>query len=144
MFEGETETELAPPMQERARNAGIVMRRPQMAPNTNLAHQATAYAKEKGLDGEFHHAAAKAYWETGVNLSDMAVLKVLAEEAGLDWAELEPRLNSGQYRQQVLDESEDAKAMGVGGTPTYMIAGELIPGDVSQEDLASAVRKASS
>ena len=62
------------------------MRRPHWSPNTSRVHEATAYASEKGLDGEFHHAAAKAYWEDGVDLSDMNVLKDLADESGLDWA----------------------------------------------------------
>ena len=143
VFEGETETDLAPHMQERARNAGIVMRRPQTAPNTSLAHQATAYAKEKGLDGEFHHAAAKAYWETGVNLGEMDVLQQVSQEVGLDWAELEGRLQSGHYRQQVMDEWEEAKAQGVNVVPTYVVDGEQLVGDVSLEDLEAAIRKAS-
>ena len=144
MFEGETETEVSPAMQERVREIGIVMRRPQWSPNTMLAHETTAYAKEKGLDGEFHHAAARAYWETGADLGDLAVLKETAEGCGLNWAELSSRLESGQYRQRVLQEHQDAKDRGVGGTPTYMIAGELLPGDVSLEDLREAVRKAAS
>ena len=118
------------------------MRRPQWAPNTELVHQATVFAKEQGLDGEFHHAAAGAYWERGVDLGDMAVLKEIAEGCGLDWAQLAPRLEAGQYRQQVRDEYEAAKSRGIGGTPAYLIGGELIPGDVSQADLAAAVQRA--
>jgi predicted DsbA family dithiol-disulfide isomerase len=143
MFDGETETDLAPAMQERARGVGLTMRRPPVAPNTSLAFQATLYAKEKGLDGEFHHAAAKAYWETGVNLGEMAVLQKVAQEVGLDWAELEGRLQSGHYQQQVMDEHADAKARDVGVVPTYVVDGEYLKGDVSLEDLQAAIRKAS-
>ena len=143
MFDGETETDLAPAMQERARGVGLVMKRPQIAPNTSLAFQATLYAKEKGLDGEFHHAAAKLYWETGANLGEMAVLQQVAQEVGLDWTELEVRLQSGHYRQQVLDEHADAKARDVGVVPTYIVDGEYLKGDVSLEDLEAAIRKAS-
>ncbi len=97
------------------------MRRPQWSPNTTLAHEVTAYAKEKSLDGQFHHAAAQAYWESGVDLGDLAALQGLVERCGLDWAELEPRLKSGYYRQQVLDGYEEAKGGGVTGTPTYRV-----------------------
>ena len=48
----------------------------------------------------------------------MTVLRGLAEESGLDWSELAHRLESGHYRQRVLEEYQDAKARGVGGTPT--------------------------
>ena len=143
MFDGETETELSPAAQERARVAGLVMRRPAWTPNTIPAHEATAYAREKDLDNEFHHAAAGAYWERGVDLSDMAVLKEIAEGCGLDWAELSPRLESGHYRQRVLQDYQEARDRGMTGAPNYLIAGELIGGDVSLEDLQKAVEKAS-
>lgn len=142
MREGETETEVAPAMQERARGVGLTIRRPSWSPNTMLVHEATAYARDKGLDDEFHHAAAGAYWTTGIDLSDKSVLQELAGKAGLDWNELSPRLDSRQYRQQVLDEYQAARDRGVTGTPTYLIEGELLPGDVSLEDLIAAVKKA--
>ena len=144
MFEGETETELNPGMRERANALGLVMRRPQWGPNTMLAHEATAYARENGLDDEFHHAAAGSYWSTGADLGDLAVLRGIAEEAGLNWAELGPRLESRQYREQVLQEYQQAKDMGVGGTPTYMINGEVVAGDVSLEDLRAALQNVAS
>ena len=116
------------------------MRRPQWNPNTLLAHEATAYAREKGRDGEFHHAAVRAYWETGVNLGDLAVLKGLAEESGLDWTELGPRLESGYYRQRVLEQYEDARRQGVGGTPTYQVqGGEPTFGNLSIDDLRALI-----
>ena len=144
MFEGETETDLNPAMQERARGAGLVMRRPRWSPSTMLAHEATVYAKERGQDGEFHHAAARAYWETGADLGDMAVIRRIAEGSGLDWAQLSPRLESGFYRERVLQDYQDAKRRGVSGTPTYWTGGELLRGDVSLEDLKAAVQKAAS
>ena len=143
MRDGETETEFAPAMQERASGAGLVMKRPHWSPNTIPVHEATAYAREKGLGGEFHHAAAKAYWERGVDLSDTTILKEIADESGLDWAELSSRLASGHHRAQVLQEDQDGRDRGVGGTPTYLIGEELIWGDLSLEDLNGLVEKAS-
>lgn len=144
MRDGETETEFAPAMQERASGAGLVMKRPNWSPNTMRVHEATAYAREKGLGGEFHHAAAKAYWERGVDLSDMVVLKEIADDSGLDWAELAPLLESGHYQEQVLREDKDGRDRGVGGTPTYLVGEELIWGDLSLDDLNGLVEKASS
>ena len=142
MFEGETETELSPAAQERARAVGLVMRRPSWSPNTMLAHETTAYAREKGKDDAFHHALAAAYWERGVDMADMSVIKEIAEGSGLDWSELSPRLESGQYRQQVLQEYQDAKDHGVTGTPSYLIGGAVLGGDISLDELHSAVQQA--
>lgn len=138
--EGETETELSPVWRERASELGLIMRRPQWSPNTLLAHEATAYAKEKGLDSEFHHVAARAYWERGVDLGDLAVLQGLAAECGLDWSGLAPRLESGYYRQRVLDQYQDAKTRGVSGTPTYQVEGaEPTFGNLGVDDLRELI-----
>ncbi len=143
MFDGETETELNPGMQERAREAGIVMRRPQWSPNTIMAHEATMFAKEHGLDGEFHHVVAAAYWENSADLGNIEVLEALAVSCGLDWKTLQPRLESGHYRQRVLDENQSARERGISGTPTYGVAGETHWGDLSVQQLRELIEAAS-
>jgi predicted DsbA family dithiol-disulfide isomerase len=116
------------------------MRRPQWSPNTLLAHQATAYARDQGLDSAFHHAAAGAYWQSGADLGDLSVLRELSRECGLDWSELKPRLESSYYRQQVLDQYQQAKALGVSGTPTYQVGGgEPVFGDLSIQQLRELI-----
>ena len=116
------------------------MRRPRWSPNTVLAHEATVYAKEQGRDGVFHRVAARAYWESGVDLGDLTVLKGLAEESGLDWSELGPRLESGYYRQRVLEQYEDSRQKGVSGTPTYQVEdGEPTFGNLSVDDLRGLI-----
>ncbi len=142
LFDGETQTELNPAMQERAKGVGLVMRRPQWSPNTLRAHEATVYAKEKGKDGVFHHLAAQAYWESGADINDLDVLKGIVEAAGMDWADLGPRIESGEYRETVMREYEAAKEKGVGGTPTYLIGGELHGGDVGIDELREAIKSA--
>lgn len=142
MFDGETETELNAAMQERAKGAGLVMRRPQWSPNTMRAHEATVYAKSKAKDEEFHHLLAETYWTTGSDINDMSVLSVAAKSSGLDWADLEPRIESGEFRSSVMQQYEAAKERGVEGTPTYEIGGELLKGDVSIDDLRDAIKSA--
>ena len=143
--QGETNTEVAPVWREKARAVGLPMRRPNIAPSTILAHQATLYAKDKGLDDEFHHAAVQAYWVTGANLGELSFLKEIANASGLDRDELAPLLESGHYRPAVFQEYQAAKDLGVGGTATYQIAGgEIAFGDWSIEDLRGAILRAKS
>ena len=141
LFDGETETELNPAMQERARGANLIMRRPQWSPNTLYVHEATLYAKEQGGDADdrFHHTAAAAYWESSADLGSLEVVRGLAETSGLDWAELGPRLESGYYRQAVLESNESARASGIGGTPTYLIGGWRKFGDLGVEELKTII-----
>jgi predicted DsbA family dithiol-disulfide isomerase len=135
LFDGETETELNPAMQERAQGAGLVMKRPQWSPNTLYVHETTLYAKEQGLDDRFHHVAAAAYWEKSADLGSLEVVQGLAESAGLDWAELGQRLESGYYRDAVVESNDTARASGIGGTPTYLVGGWRKFGDLSVEEL---------
>tara|TARA_B100001013_G_C24277709_1_gene311548 strand:- start:177 stop:512 length:336 start_codon:yes stop_codon:yes gene_type:complete len=105
-------------------------------------HEVTVYAKEKGRDGEFHHLAAQAYWGLGADINDLDVLKGIVEASGMDWADLEPRIESGEYRQTVMREYEAAKEKGVSGTPTYLIGDELHGGDISIDELREAIKSA--
>ena len=139
MFDGETETELNPAMQERAQGAGLVMKRPQWSPNTLYVHEATLYAKEQGLDDRFHHVAAAAYWEKSADLGSLEVVQGLAESAGLDWSELGQRLESGHYRDAVVESNDTARASGIGGTPTYLVGGWRKFGDLSVEELKTII-----
>jgi protein-disulfide isomerase len=41
-----------------------------------------------------------------------------------------------------MEEYEAAKELGVGGTPTYMIGGELHKGDVGIDELREAIKSA--
>ena len=129
-------------MQDRAKGAGVEIHRPHWSPDTKLAHEATTFAKEQGRDSGFHHILTKAYWTTGVDLADTSVLRDVAQQSGLDWDELSAKLESRQYLPGVIQERDAAKARGGGGTPTYLIGGELLGGDISQEDLAAAIKKA--
>jgi len=129
-------------MQDRAKGAGLEIHRPHWSPDTKLAHEATTFAKEQGRDSGFHHILTKAYWTTGVDLADTSVLRDVAQQSGLDWDELSTKLESRQYLPGVIQGRDAAKARGVGGTPTYLIGGELLGGDISQEDLAAAIKKA--
>ena len=61
----------------------------------------------------------------------------------MDWGDLGLRIESGEYRETVMKEYEAAKELGVGGTPTYMIGGELHGGDVGIDELRDAIKSAS-
>ena len=72
------------------------------------------------------------------------MLENIAESCDLEWSELSQRLESGHYRERLLQEDKDAKDHGVGVVPTYEIKGQVLPGDVSLEDLKDAAEKAAS
>ena len=104
-----------------ASEAGLLMKRPAITPNTRLSFEASEFAKEKGLFEEFHRACYRAFWEDGVNVGQVAVLKELGEQVGLDAQEMQERLDSGYYTAQVEAQHEEARVIGVQGIPSFIM-----------------------
>ncbi len=125
---GETGDRLSEPLGSRAEAEGLVMRRPSLTPFTLSSLEATEYAREVGKDEAFFGQTMKAYWKEGVDLGDMAVLKSLANRSGLDWEVLQPRLESGHYREQVLTQHREAVSLGIRGIPAFRIGNLLLTG----------------
>ena len=51
-----------------------------------------------------HKACYQVFWDEGQDLGDMKVLESVARRAGLDWSELEIRLEFQHYREQILQQ----------------------------------------
>ena len=125
---GETEDELSEPIRSQVREANLIMRPPQVTPNTMYALEATEYAQQHGKFMEFHHAAYKAYWEDRQDLGQLAVLSDVARSVGLDADELMERLESHQYSAQVMEQYQEALQYGIRGIPTFVVGNLLFTG----------------
>jgi predicted DsbA family dithiol-disulfide isomerase len=125
---GETEDELSEPIRSQVREANLIMRPPQVTPNTMYALEATEYAQQHGKFMEFHHAAYKAYWEDHQDLGQLAVLSDVARSVGLDADELMERLESHQYSAQVMEQYQEALQYGIRGIPTFVVGNLLFTG----------------
>ena len=110
--------------------------------STLAIHAATSYAKEQGLDGDFFALASKEYWELGTDLGNLYSIRRLSVAAGLDWEQMWPQMESGDYHKMVLAEHEAAVASGITQTPTFQIGGRLHSGNMGFEELRSAVQAA--
>lgn len=89
--------------------------------NTRLAHEATEYAREKGMGNEFHHIVFRKVYGEGLDISKWDVLRAAAEEAGLDAGDMQTVVESGKYTAEVAAQVQRAKQIGVTGVPTYVI-----------------------
>lgn len=69
-----------------------------------------------------------------------------AGQLGMDEAQFREALTSGKYTQHVKNENAAARKMGVAGTPTLMVEGEIIKGAngglPTNEELAAAIERA--
>ncbi|HEY7457342.1 MAG TPA: DsbA family protein [Xanthobacteraceae bacterium] len=67
-----------------------------------------------------------------------------AKDAGLDMAQIEKDLKSAEIDATLLESAKLADALGISGTPSYVIGGEVVPGAVGAAALkkrVDAVRK---
>lgn len=89
--------------------------------NTRLAHEATEYARERGRVSEFHKVLFRKVYAEGQDPSQWDVLRSVAEEVGLDAAEMQSQVENEKYKAIVADQVRQAYQIGVTGVPTYVI-----------------------
>ncbi|MBQ4385685.1 MAG: DsbA family oxidoreductase [Kiritimatiellae bacterium] len=110
------------------------------------AHRLTHYAQSLGDDAKTHKLESllyAAYFTKNLELADHAVLLDAAVEAGLDRSEAAKVLSSEKFANEVRSDEAQAARMGVHGVPYFVINGKLaIPGAMSKEDFAAALRQA--
>lgn len=70
-----------------------------------------------------------------------ALLVELAGQLGLDAAEVESALFDGRHLLTVDADQAEGKALGVSGTPTYVIDGQRLDGGKSQEGLRERIEQ---
>lgn len=113
----------------------IVMKEfPILADSSMTSARAALAAREQGLYEEYHNALMAHRGE----LSDEVIFG-LAEDVGLDVGQLRKDMESEAVAREISANMELARALGVRGTPAFVIGGELIPGAVGYEALRQAI-----
>ncbi len=92
-------------------------------PNAQKAAEAAECADEQGKFWEMHDML----FEKGVS-GGVASFKQYAEDLGLDTAEFNDCLGSGKMALEVAKDMRDGQAMGIGGTPGFIINENLVTG----------------
>lgn len=108
-----------------ARSLNIEARFPSVRTRTRKAHEAAAFAEERGRGRELRAAVYDAYFRGGRDIGRIDVLVELGEATGLDRTELKVALDVDQYTDIVLEDRERAAKIGLSGVPGFVLhAGE--------------------
>ena len=75
------------------------------------------------------HAGLRAYFTRGVPLNDVAALRTLCAETGIDAAAAEAAWNEPRWKERLKAENEAAIAAGLFGAPSFVIDGEVFWGN---------------
>ena len=79
---------------------------------------------------------------TGRGAADKARAMAVAKEVGLDMAKLEKDLASAEVRNTLEENFKLAEAMGMNGTPSYVIGKQVVIGAVGVENLREKISNA--
>jgi predicted DsbA family dithiol-disulfide isomerase len=94
-------------------------------PNTVLSHRLLRFShryerQSAVLDGLF-----RAYFEEGLDTSDLEVLRAIAAAAGLPEDEVNHFLQGAEEREMVLAEDQLARRQGINGVPCFIFNGRF-------------------
>ncbi|WP_369155091.1 DsbA family protein [Streptomyces sp. R02] len=103
------------------------------------AAQAAEEAWEQGRGWDYAEAVLGRVEE--LERGGEAVLVEVARELGLDADEVDTALIDGRHILVVDADQAEGKAIGVSGTPTYVIGGERLDGGKSQEGLRTRIEE---
>jgi predicted DsbA family dithiol-disulfide isomerase len=89
--------------------------------NSGPALEACELARDNGKYDSFHERLFRAYFTDLLDIGDMTILCKLAEEEGLDPAELSRCLQQGLYLPRIEESMRDAALYGITAVPTFII-----------------------
>ncbi len=124
-----------------AEGIGLEMNPPPVLTNSLIALEATEYARDQGKEKAFSSTVYQAYFQHGQNIGDIAVILSLAEQAGLDPAEVQDHLKAGTYSGRIQASQQEARTFGVSGVPTFIIGSAQIVGAQSPEVFVSMLKR---
>ena len=98
-------------------------------PNTIDAHRLTHWAGLEGRQGMVKDRLFKAYFREGRDIGDRTVLVEIASAAGMDAAMVERLLATDADIEDIRARDAHARARGVTGVPTFVVANRhVLPG----------------
>jgi len=119
-------------------NVRLVMKEfPILGPESVIAARAALAAQRQGRYQALHVALMELKGE----MTEAAIL-ALAERAGLDVTRLQRDMKAEAIDQALRRNYELAEALGIGGTPAFVIGDTLVPGAMSMDDLRALIAKA--
>lgn len=107
---------------------------------TGNAHEAAEYAKSKGKGFEFVEALYRAYWEKGIDISNVDYLVTLGKAFELDPDDLKQAVETHRFKEAITPFDDPAHKLGVFNVPTFFIGADRWA-EQSYEVLSTALRK---
>jgi len=105
-------------------------------PNTQLASEAAYCAADQGMYWEYHdivYANQSILFYGGLTYIDN-YLETFAESLGLEMSQFNDCLKDGDNQDRLGQDATDARAAGINSTPSFLINGTLVRGNLPYEE----------
>jgi predicted DsbA family dithiol-disulfide isomerase len=128
-----------------AQKMGIEMILPEVSPqpHTHYAHEGLIFSKKHGKGTEYAHRVFTAFYQEGLDIGKIGILRKIAEEIGLEGESFEKSLKNREYsdeREEYLRRSyEEAQITAV---PTMFIGDRVLTGLQPLSNIERALRGA--
>jgi predicted DsbA family dithiol-disulfide isomerase len=96
--------------------------------NSDLAHEATEWARAQGGEEPFRAAIYHAYFVHNQNIGAPAVLVDIAITLGMDGDDLRFALAERRYQASVVEQYAEAREIGVTAVPTFIAGNYMVEG----------------
>ncbi|WP_018296091.1 DsbA family oxidoreductase [Corynebacterium lubricantis] len=97
----------------------------QIMVNTYNAHRVGHLAREHGVGNEWDAAMKHAFFTEGKNVASAETMKEVGEKIGLDGALIDDVLATDKYTENVEEEINQARQIGINGVPFFVFDGKL-------------------
>ena len=105
-----------------AAQSGLTLTRHERLINSRPALQAAEFARTQGRFDAIHPEVFKAYWTEGRDVSDLSVLREVAERAGVDVAGMEHATVENHYGDYLDARRQEGEELMIDGIPAHVIA----------------------
>jgi predicted DsbA family dithiol-disulfide isomerase len=109
--------------------------------NSRRAQELGKWAEKQGHGWAFHQAVFRAYFVDGLNIARRSVLMKIVAGIGLSGENALDVLAAGEFRQDVDDDWQRSRAMGVTAVPTFCMNDQHLVGAQPYTALAAMVRQ---
>ncbi len=106
---------------------------PIMGPQSQVAARAALAAQRQGKYAEFHDALFES------EVADEEVIKSISDKLGLNYKTLKQDMEDKKLDEAIERNLRLATAIGVEGTPAYLVGEQFVPGAIDSDSLAKIV-----
>jgi len=105
-----------------ATEAGLTLARHERLINSRPTLQAAEFAREQGRFEAMHEELFRVYWQEGRDVSEMSVLREVAQRTGVDAAGMETAVTSDRFGDYLDARRQEAQELMIDGIPAHVIA----------------------